>query len=228
MIQILYSDRQLVVCRKPSGVLSEGTASSALPVLLSHRLREQGEERSDIYPVHRLDRDTEGLMVFARTSASAAALSRSFAEHQTEKEYWAVVCGKPSTDSGRLEDWLFYDRMRGKSFVVQRERKGVKAASLEYALVEYSEPYSLLRIFLHTGRTHQIRVQFASRGMPLYGDRRYGAPPIDSPLLLCARRLSFPHPVTQRRMNFCTSPTDCFWNRFSAVTDEAVLQNPSL
>lgn len=218
MIRILYCDRQVVVCHKPTGVLSEGNGKDALPVLLSRQLAERGEKHTELYPVHRLDRETEGVTVLARTAEAAAALSRAFAEHRTEKEYWAVVCGKPSEERGRLEDLLFYDRTRGKSFVVQRERKGVRAASLEYATVEYAEPYALVQVVLHTGRTHQIRVQFASRGLPLYGDRRYGAPPADSPLLLCAHRLAFPHPTTHRQMEFCTCPTDPFWQRFSTVS----------
>lgn len=214
---VLYLDEQLVVCHKPAGLLSEGDSPHSLPRVLGECLRERGEANTDLYTVHRLDRETEGLTVLARTTASAAALSRAFADKSAQKEYLAVVCGKPQEDAATLTDLLFYDRTRGKSFVVTRERKGVKRAVLDYTLIEYREPYSLLRVTLHTGRTHQIRVQLASRGLPLCGDRRYGAPPSEQSLMLCAHRLSFPHPLTGARMEFLTEPTAPLWKDFFAI-----------
>jgi len=214
-IPILYLDESIIVCHKPIDTLCEGDTKASLPYLLSQELRARGEQKNDIFVVHRLDRTTEGVMVFARTSAAAASLSRAIADRSTVKEYLAVVCGKPEKECGTLTDLLFYDRARGKSFVVQRERKGVKSATLDYELIEHRAPYSLLRVHLHTGRTHQIRVQFASRGMPLCGDRRYGAPPSDSPILLCAHKLSFAHPKTNEPMQFSCLPTATKWTDFS-------------
>lgn len=216
-LHILYLDESIVVIHKPIDTLCEGDSPISLPILLARTLREKGEKNTDIFVVHRLDRTTEGVMVFARTSAAAATLSRSIAERSAQKEYLAVVCGSPEPASATLTDLLFYDRTRGKSFVVTRERKGVKEASLDYEVLERRDANTLLRVRLHTGRTHQIRVQFASRGLPLCGDRRYGAPPSDSPILLCAYKLSFAHPRTGQPMVFASRPTAAEWATFDML-----------
>ena len=205
MTEILYLDRDLLVSVKPRGILSEGTGDRCFPSLLAETLRERGEADA-VYPVHRLDKETEGLMVYARTERGAAALSRAIVEGSLKKEYLAVVCGRPEEARGSLRDLLFYDRGRGKSFVVDRQRKGVKEALLDYELLASREGYSLLRIYLHTGRTHQIRVQFSSRGLPLCGDRRYGAPASEYALGLCAVLLSFPHPKNGEPLCFTYLP----------------------
>ena len=196
MIHILYSDRELAVCIKPAGILSEGQAPDSLPALLSAELNRP------VYPVHRLDRGTEGLMVFALTQPSAAELSRQIVAGELKKEYLAVVCGAPSEERGSLCDLLFYDRRAGKSFVVDRARKGVKEARLDYTLLARGRDTALLRVLLHTGRTHQIRVQLASRGLPLAGDRRYGAPIAGKNPALCSHALAFSHPKTGEPMRF--------------------------
>lgn len=207
-MDILFTDKHIIVCQKPSGTVCEGEGENALPTLLSRHLAEIGEKNTAIFPVHRLDKETVGVCVFARTSAAAAALSAAITEGSFKKEYLAVVCGVPQKSSDTLTDLLYYDRNRGKSFVVDRERNGVKKASLDYELLGGAEGFSLLRIRLHTGRTHQIRVQFASRGLPLAGDRRYGAPKNGvSSLALCANKLSFPHPVSGEPMQFSVSPS---------------------
>ena len=129
-----------------------------------------------MFPVHRLDKETTGLVVLARTQRTAAELSRSITEGLFQKEYLAAICGTPQEPEGCWTDLLFYDRNRGKSFVVDRKRGGVKEATLSYRVIESDGNRSVVRVRLHTGRTHQIRVQFSSRGLPLVGDRRYGAP----------------------------------------------------
>ena len=143
----------------------------------------------------------------ARTPAAAAALSRSILEGTVKKEYLAILCGIPEVEQGRLTDLLFYDRRRGKSFVVDRPRKGVKEAILDYRILKREQGRALVRVSLLTGRTHQIRVQFASRGLPLVGDRRYGAPAEGGPLALYACHLRFPHPKTGALLSFDSTPT---------------------
>jgi 23S rRNA pseudouridine1911/1915/1917 synthase len=214
-IKILYCDRSVLVCHKPAGLLSEGDAKDSLPHLLQEQLSGEGESNGAIFPVHRLDRETEGVMVFARTQKAAASLSRAITEQQLKKEYLAILCGIPQESAATLTDLLFFDRARNKSFVVNRERKGVKKASLDYTVWQTQAPYSLLHVRLHTGRTHQIRVQFASRKLPLRGDRKYGAPAEQCPLMLCAYHLQFPHPDTNEIMSFTTTPTNPQWQEWT-------------
>lgn len=201
-MQILFYDAYIVVCQKEAGELSEGEGASALPTLLAAAMTAAGEQ-NEIYPVHRLDRETVGVMVFARTRAAAASLSAALNTDAFSKEYLALCHGRPEEDAATLTDLLFYDRQRGKSFVVDRRRAGVKEAVLDYTCLRTEDDFSLLRIRLHTGRTHQIRVQFSSRRHPLAGDRRYGAPKSEhSTVALVAHRLTFPHPVTGESMTF--------------------------
>ena len=204
MLDLLYFDSDIAVCVKPAGVLSEGDGKNSMPYLLSLELKERGIDAS-VFVVHRLDRETEGLTVFALNEASAAALSLSFQNGDAVKIYHALCVGVIEKDADVLCDLLFYDRGRGKSFVVDRERKGVRKASLEYSVLRRFSDRTLLSVRLHTGRTHQIRVQFASRGHALCGDRRYGAPSeYGNKLCLCAVSLSSPHPRTKERMSFET------------------------
>ena len=180
-----------------------------MPRLLSDKLG------GDVYCVHRLDRAVGGVMVYARTPAAAAALSRQIAARQLRKEYLAVVQGHPAENSAVLCDLLFWDRAKNKSFVVKRQRGGVKDAELEYSLLEALPELSLLRVILHTGRTHQIRVQFSSRALPLVGDVKYGSRYRDCALALWSHSLGFRHPVTDKAMSFSAMPEPVFpWNGF--------------
>ncbi len=201
-MNIIFEDSHIVVCEKPYGMLSQadsGGKESAVSYLEEHTT-------SNIYPVHRLDRTTRGIMVFAKTKDAAAKLSKQINEHLFLKEYTATVHGVPKEMCGKMEDLLFYDRKAGKSYVVKRERSGVKKAVLYYE-VETTRDYegetvSVVHIRLETGRTHQIRVQFASRGLPLLGDRRYGADDREKEIALCACNLSFKHPFSGEVMEF--------------------------
>lgn len=219
-MKILYLDQYIVVCEKPSGTLSEGEGENALPTMLSRKLAELGEKNVAIFPVHRLDRDTVGVTVYARTATAAAALSAAITGGLFKKQYLAVVCGMPEESGGTFTDLLYYDRKRGKSFVVDRDRKGVKSATLDYTLLQTVNGLSLVSVTLHTGRTHQIRIQFASRGLPLAGDRRYGAPKdAAASIALCAHRLSFPHPKTRQTMTFTANIPNCLpWTFFRQST----------
>lgn len=179
-MEIVFSDKDLAVCIKPAGLDSE----TELPQALEESLG------GVFFPVHRLDKNVGGMMVYARNKAAAASLSKAIQENRMVKEYVALVHGT-APESGDWTDLLWKDSAKNKVFVVRRERKGVKSARLEFTRLSSGDP-SLVRIRLHTGRSHQIRVQFASRGYPLVGDHKYGAKD-DSPapmLFSCA--LTFP------------------------------------
>lgn len=179
-MEILYADMHIVVCVKPVGLDSEGDVPRSLSEVLE----------GAFYPVHRLDKNVGGVMVYARTKAAAAALSKSIQNNEMVKEYVALVHGTPP-ENGDWEDLLFKDSSKNKVFVVKRERRGVKKARLEFVRQTAANP-ALVRIRLHTGRSHQIRVQFASRGYPLLGDHKYGARDDYSDPMLFSCKLTFP------------------------------------
>ena len=208
MIEIIHIDPEIIVCRKPAGLLSEGEGPESLLTVLS------GQCGGAVYPVHRLDRGASGLMVFARTGKAAAALSRAVQEKQLRKEYLAIVAGVPAEKQGEMTDYLFKDSRKGKVFAVKRPRKGVRDARLTYRVLwsrEGEEPASLVHIALDTGRTHQIRVQFSSRGMPLWGDGKYGSR-VKGELALFSCALGFPHPKTGAPMTFTAKPSGPPWD----------------
>ena len=180
-MEILFSDRDIVLCVKPVGLDSEIQMPAALKETLG----------GEIYPVHRLDKNVGGVMIFARTQAAAASLSKAIQEGKLIKEYVALVHGTPP-ESGDWEDLLWKDSRKNKVFVVKRMRGGVKKARLEFTRLTSGEE-SLVRIRLHTGRSHQIRVQFASRGYPLVGDHKYGARDNAPAPMLFSCKLTFPH-----------------------------------
>ena len=162
-MEILYSDKSIAVCIKPVGLDSEAEVPAALNEQLG----------GEIFPIHRLDKNVGGVMVYARTKQAAAALSKAVQEGTMVKEYVAMVHNTPP-ETGDWSDLLFKDSSKNKVFVVKKERKGVKKARLEFTTLHAGEE-SLVRIRLHTGRSHQIRVQFSSRGFPLVGDHKYGS-----------------------------------------------------
>ena len=179
-MEILYSDKNLIVCIKPVGLDSEAEVPAALKEMFG----------GDIFPIHRLDKNVGGVMVYARTKQAAAALSKAVQEGTMVKEYVAVVHGTPP-ETGDWEDLLFKDSSKNKVFVVKKERKGVKKARLEFKTLRSGEE-SLIRIRLHTGRSHQIRVQFSSRGFPLVGDHKYGSRDGKKEPMLFSCRITFP------------------------------------
>ena len=180
-MEILHSDQDIAVILKPVGLDSESQIPAAIKEALG----------GEIYPIHRLDKNVGGVMVYARTKAAAAALSKAVQEGSMVKEYVATVHGTPP-EAGDWEDFLFKDSRKNKVFVVKKERKGVKKARLEFTRLTAGET-SLVRVRLHTGRSHQIRVQFASRGFPLVGDHKYGARDEASAPMLFSCRITFPY-----------------------------------
>ena len=179
-MEILYSDRDLAVCVKPVGLDSEQEVPTALKEQLG----------GEIFPIHRLDKNVGGVMVYARTKQAAAVLSKSVQEGSMVKEYVAMVHGTPP-EAGDWTDLLWKDSKKNKVFVVKRERGGVKKARLEFHRLTTGEE-SLVRIRLYTGRSHQIRVQFSSRGFPLVGDHKYGSRDEKTAPMLFSCRITFP------------------------------------
>lgn len=206
--EIMYEDDSIVVAYKPYGWLSEDGTKDSLPLYL------RGCIGGYIGAVHRLDRTTQGLMLYAKSPESASILAKAVAEHRIEKSYLAVTQGIPEEKSGVMSDLLFYDRGRNKSYVVQRERRGVKRAELSYDTLAVQDELALVKIRLYTGRTHQIRVQFASRKIPLAGDRRYGSKLRAENIALCASELKFRHPFTGKEMRFSYTPDDGYFKLF--------------
>ena len=189
-MDILFSDKNLVACVKPVGLDAEHDFPQAL----------KQELGGEIYTVHRLDKHVGGVMVYARNKATAAYLSGLIQKGLMVKEYVALVHGTPP-DSGDWEDLLFKDSRKNKVFVVNRQRSGVKYARLEFVRLRDC----LVRIRLHTGRSHQIRVQFASRGYPLVGDRKYGAKDEESAPKLFSCCITFPYEGKEKQFEYLPS-----------------------
>ena len=213
-MKIIYNDEHLAAAFKPYGVLSEYHETKPnMPAMLCEELG-----CDTVYPVHRLDRTTQGLMVYAKTAECARRLSAMVQRGEVEKTYLAVVEGTPDPLRGEFCDLLYFDRQKNKSYVVKRERRGVKQARLHYETLGtvYAEdmPLSLVKIVLDTGRTHQIRVQFASRKIPLVGDRRYGCKLACNDIQLCASELTITHPFTGEELRFSYTPTNEYFGMF--------------
>lgn len=208
-MEIIYQDADICVVIKPARVLSTDEPGG-VPELVRQAL---GEPQADVRTVHRLDRVVGGLMVLARNTAAASELSRQIREDIFEKEYLAVVHGKPEADSGRLWDLLLRDKARKMTMVVSQEGKGVLPASLRYQVLNQVNDMSRVRIQLETGRTHQIRVQFASRGMPLVGERKYSQIEDGCEIALWSCKIGFFHPKIGKWIEFSKEPPQVYpWN----------------
>lgn len=216
-MELLYSDRDIAVCIKPPNLLSEKNESGNDIITALEQHFEKTGEKCTVFPLHRLDLGVGGVMVFAKNRLSAAKMSECIKERLMDKEYLAVICGVPEDKSGVYSDLLFKDSKKNRSYVVDRERKGVKKASLEYELLSTArcdgETLSLVKIKLHTGRSHQIRVQFSHRKTPLYGDRKYGAK-CGTKIALWSYRLKFTHPTSGESMIISHLPNGDIWDIF--------------
>ena len=201
-LEILYTDPDILVCIKPARVLSTDEPGG-LPSLVRTAL---GNEKADVRTVHRLDRVVSGIMVLARNAKTASELSRQIREDAFEKEYLAVVHGKPEADAGTFTDLLYRDKARRMTMVASAPAKGVQEAILDYTVLNRTEEMSRVKVLLKTGRTHQIRVQFSSRGFPLVGERKYCTLEDPCEIALWSHRIGFVHPSTGKRMEFSKEP----------------------
>ena len=182
-MEILHADENIIVIIKPVGLDSESEVPKAL-------CEELGSD-SEVFTLHRLDKNVGGVMIYAKNKKTAAALSKAIQDGKMVKEYLAMVHGTPP-ESGVLEDLLFKDSRKNKVFVVKRQRAGVKKAKLEYRRLSEGEE-SFVHIRLYTGRSHQIRAQLASRGYPLVGDHKYGSRSELKAPMLFSHKITFPY-----------------------------------
>ena len=208
MIDILFENKDFLACIKPVGIASQNDGAEDMVKILS------AQTGSYIFPVHRLDTAVGGTMVFAKNSKTAALLSKQISDGSFKKKYLAVINGVPEENSAVLEDLLFKDSSKNKSYVVKRERKGVKKAKLEYKVLESNDKTALIEVLLYTGRSHQIRVQFASRRMPLIGDGKYGSKDNRCSVALWSHEVSFVY--NSDKITFVSNPDKCLypWNLF--------------
>ena len=202
-MKILFEDNDIIVLVKPVGVPSETTQNGEKGIL--HLLKNE-YGLTDVFLLHRLDRNVGGVMVFAKNKKSAACISKQIQENTFKKTYFAVVDGVTEEKQGIYKDLLFKDSSKNRSYVVNRMRKGVKEASLEYIVLNETENKTLVKVTLHTGRTHQIRVQFSSRKTPLCGDVKYGSKDRQSDIALFSHSITFTHPSKNEVLTFTEFP----------------------
>lgn len=207
-LKILYEDNHVIVVRKPVNIPSQGDKTGDIDMLtiIKKYLKEKYNKPGEVYLglVHRLDRPTGGVMVFAKTSKAASRLSEQVREKQMQKKYLCIVDGKLEKNTGTMRDYLLKNERTNTSKVVKEGTKNAKEAILDYEVIKYNEQIdlSVVKVILHTGRHHQIRVQFASRGHSLSGDQKYGIRGRGKGLALWAYSLSFIHPTKKERMEF--------------------------
>lgn len=214
--RILYEDNDIIVCHKPAGIATQTARvgqADMVSEIMNYLKAASSDSKKPLYVgvIHRLDQPVEGILVFAKNKAAAAELSRQAAGDAMEKEYLAVACGENFPQRGELKDYLLKDGKANTSRIVPPEVKGAKEARLSYEILSEGQfGTALIRVRLHTGRHHQIRVQMANAGMPLLGDRKYGGDAAAAlslqlgikEIALCAYRLTFTHPKTGKRMQF--------------------------
>lgn len=212
-MELLYQDRRIVVCVKPAGVVSTDEPGG-VPELVRQAL---GDPTACVRTVHRLDQVVGGVMVLARSVRAARELTAQIQGRTFDKEYLAVVHGTPDPAVGTLTDLLVRDKRLRKTLVTHQPGPDAREAVLDYGVLSSQDGLSLVRIHLHTGRTHQIRAQFSARGLPLAGDRKYGAEGNDCPVALWSYALSFRHPETDEPLSFtCPPPVSVPpWDRFA-------------
>ena len=218
MLNVIYEDNHLLVVEKPVNILSQGdnTNDDDMVNLLKKYLKEKYNKPGNVYLglVHRLDRPVGGVMVFAKTSKAASRLSNQVREKIFKKKYLAVVDGEFEQTKGTLEDYLYKDERNNMSRVVNKDKKNAKLAKLDYEVLKYNEVknLSLVKVNLHTGRHHQIRVQLAHSGHSIFGDQKYGTRGKGKQIALWAYELTIEHPVSKEEMTFkCLPESNGTW-----------------
>ena len=215
---VVYEDNHIIVVNKTSSEIVQGdkTGDTPLSEMVKQYLKEKYNKPGNVFigVTHRLDRPVSGLVVFAKTSKALPRLNEMFRNGEVKKTYWAIVKECPKETEGELVHYLVRNEKQNKSYAYDKEVKNSKKAVLHYKLIGHSQNYYLLEVDLKTGRHHQIRVQFSSRGYPLVGDQRYGKQDFKQ-ICLCSYQLSFLHPITKERMTFERYPDkDNNWNLF--------------
>ena len=215
MIKVLYEDKHLLVVEKPVNILSQGdnTSDDDMVNLLKKYLKEKYNKPGNVFVglVHRLDRPVGGCMVFAKTSKAASRLSEQVRNKSFKKTYRAVIHGKMNKQEDNLMDYLYKNKKTNMVSVVSKNTKDAKDARLSYETLDFKKNFSLVQIDLQTGRPHQIRVQFASRKHPLFGDQRYGQNlnKVGQQIALWSYKIEIDHPTTKERMEFvCDTPNE--------------------
>lgn len=216
---VVYEDNHIIAVNKRPGDIVQGdkTGDKPLSEVVKSYIKVRYKKPGNVFlgVVHRLDRPTSGIVVFARTSKALTRLNESFKKQEVDKYYWAVVEGSPEKESGKLSHWLLKNQKQNKSYPVAQKTHGAKEAILEYNLHKLLDNYALLEVKLFTGRHHQIRVQMADTGHPIKGDLKYGAKRSnkDGSIHLHARKLILTHPVTKEELELIAEPpNDPVWN----------------
>lgn len=219
---VLYEDNHLIIINKKAGEITQGdkTGDLPLPEKVKLFLKEKYNKPGDVFlgVIHRLDRPTSGIVVFAKTSKALSRMNKMFQEKSIQKTYWAIVEQKPSIKQNELIDYLQKNEKQNKSYVVkQGQNKSIKKAILSYQLIRSSDKYHLIEVLPKTGRHHQIRVQLANIGSIIKGDLKYGAKRSnkDGSICLHARRIEFIHPVSKELIDVTAPvPNESLWKHF--------------
>lgn len=220
-VKVLYEDNHLLIVEKPVNIPVQGDSSKDrdLQEMLKQYIKDKYNKPGNVYLglIHRLDRPVGGAMVFAKTSKAASRLSDELRRQKIGRKYVAVIHGRPKRKAGRLVDYLWKDRKKNIVKVADRKKNGAKEAILDYRVLDQDGKHSLAEVQLQTGRSHQIRVQMANQGTPLYGDQKYGRHmnKVGQQIALWACRLSVKHPTKDEIISVdCPPPSVHPWNKF--------------
>ena len=218
-LQVLYEDNHIIIINKRAGDITQGdkTGDKPLSDVVKEYVKDKYNKPGNVFigTVHRLDRPTSGIVIFARTSKALERLNKMLRDKTINKTYWALVKNKPKKESDTLIDFLKKDTKKNKSFVYKKEIEGSKKATLHYKIIKKLDNYTLLEIDLETGRHHQIRTQLSSIGSPIKGDLKYGFDRSnkDGSISLHARKIEFIHPVSKENISLIApTPEDAIWN----------------
>jgi len=222
---ILYEDNHLIaINKKPSEIVQgDRTGDKTMPDTIKSYLKEKYNKPGNVFcgVIHRLDRPTSGVILFARTSKGLERMNKQFRDKETTKTYWAILENKPPQDEGTLSNYVKKNEKQNKSYVTSMDTKGAKKAILHYRLLSSSERYHLVEVKLETGRHHQIRTQFSKIGCCIKGDLKYGAKRsnTDGSICLHSRKIAFNHPTTKKPILIVAPlPENTFWNLFKSIS----------